>query len=298
MLLVLSDWSNQLEPSASTRDLEKITETARSMGLRVYPLPSENADDQNELLLSWIPTSERMNPGVWVGFIPTPSRYTTVYEAALCRGIRLLNTPQQHQRAMEFDAFYPLLHDLTPQSVVLTDLTELSHIPDLVPFPLFLKGIVKSQKEAGWKACVATTPEELAQIATRLLQRQGGSRGRIVVREVVSLRHTRMSPEGFPLGREFRVFLSHQQVLTYGYYWEGQDSLSQLSSGEEHAMLTLAKRAAERLHVPYLAVDVGQVTSGDWVIIEVGDAQFSGLSQVSPFRLWNALQGALEQENL
>jgi len=41
---------------------------------------------------------------------------------------------------------------------------------------------------------------------------------------------------------------------------------------------------------------LGYLTTGDRVIIEVGDAQFSGLSQVSLFRLENALQDALGEE--
>jgi drug/metabolite transporter (DMT)-like permease len=41
MPILLSAWSSRLEPSASTRDLERLTEAARLLGWRVYPLPVE-----------------------------------------------------------------------------------------------------------------------------------------------------------------------------------------------------------------------------------------------------------------
>lgn len=51
----------------------------------------------------------------------------------------------------------------------------------------------------------------------------------------------------------------------------------------------LAGRASERLGVPYVAVDVGQLEDGSWVVIECGDAQFCGYCRVDV----DALAGAL-----
>ena len=90
--------------------------------------------------------------------------------------------------------------------------------------------------------------------------------------------------------------MSHQQskgvahwVLSLGYYWPGDDPLSALSAAENNAVRQLALEAARRLAVPYLAVDIGQLHSGEWIVIEVGDAQFAGLSRNAPLALWNRL---------
>ena len=40
---------------------------------------------------------------------------------------------------------------------------------------------------------------------------------------------------------------------------------------------------------PYIAVDIGQTENGDWIVIETGDAQFSGVSQTPLLPLWNKL---------
>jgi len=39
-----------------------------------------------------------------------------------------------------------------------------------------------------------------------------------------------------------------------------------------------------------MIVDVGQLESGEWIVIEVGDGQFAGLSQVSVLELWSKLK--------
>jgi hypothetical protein len=112
---------------------------------------------------------------------------------------------------------------------------------------------------------------------------------------LVRLRHSRTSPEGFPFGREYRVFVYRETVLTWGYYWEGEDPLRTLSSAEEAEVLQLAREASRRVGVPYLAVDVGQCEDGRWLVIETGDAQFSGITQASPFALWNHLRAAVKE---
>ncbi|WP_017720493.1 ATP-grasp domain-containing protein [Kamptonema formosum] len=68
-----------------------------------------------------------------------------------------------------------------------------------------------------------------------------------------------------------------------------RDELSQLSPAEEKDILSLALLASERLGVPYAAIDIGQLDSGEWVVIEVGDAQFAGVSQIPVLELWNQL---------
>jgi hypothetical protein len=48
----------------------------------------------------------------------------------------------------------------------------------------------------------------------------------------------------------------------------------------------LALEAAKRLEAPWISVDLAQTEAGEWLIIEVGDPQFSGVSQMSIKELW------------
>lgn len=179
---------------------------------------------------------------------------------------------------------------MTPESVMLSSPDECSRAAEQLGFPVFVRGSVRSLKAAGWKACVAETAEELQTLVNKVFESEYRSRGRVIVRKLVNLRHSRYSDEGFPLGREYRLFLYKDKVLGYGYYWEGEDILSGLSSAEESEVLNLAAEAARRLNVPFIAIDVGQLTNEEWIVIEVNGAQFAGASQIPLLSLWSAIR--------
>lgn len=289
-MIVLSESSPQLPPSSSAADLRKATEAARLTGCQVYNIPPDFSQCETaENALAYVPTQEQEAPAIWIGYIPTPSHYQAIYTAALEKQVRLLNNPEQHLDAQEFDRTYPRLAELTPLSVMITSEDQCAEAVQTLGLPLFVKGAVQSRKSRGWKACVAESLDELRLLCRHLLTLENRSRGRVAVRQLVQLRHTRTSPEGFPFGREYRVFVYEQQVMGFGYYWEGDDPLKPLMPAEEQTVLGLATEAAARVGTPYIAIDVGQIEDGRWVVIETGDAQFSGVSQILVLSLWSRL---------
>src|SRR5690242_20166826 len=118
MTVVLSEDQPGAARSINAQEIHSITETARLFGCRVLYLPRSSDDNTVEDALAYSTHFDPQVPGIWVGYTPSFERYASVYSAGLAMGIRLLNTPEQHRRAMEFDQFYPLLADLTPESVV------------------------------------------------------------------------------------------------------------------------------------------------------------------------------------
>ncbi|KYC38575.1 hypothetical protein WA1_35915 [Scytonema hofmannii PCC 7110] len=94
-------------------------------------------------------------------------------------------------------------------------------------------------------SCVANNLEELVTLTEWLLKLKYSSRGRAIARKFVNLRSQRLAPNGFPMGREYRVFIYNKRVLEYGYYWDGNDELSQLSQQEEKEVLNLASLASQ-----------------------------------------------------
>jgi hypothetical protein len=286
-MIALAENPARLEPSASARDIVASTEAARLVGAQVFEIePDFTRCDDAIGALAHVPPQLRSTPALWIGYIPSLVRYEQIYRAAQTKNIALVNSPEQHQRAQELDAGYPFFAELTAKTVFVTAPDE----PISLDFPVFVKGAVQSRKARGWRACIAENSEELSEKVTRLLALESRSRGRVAVRELVSLRHTRLGPGEFPLGREFRVFLLHQQIVGWGYYWEGSDPLATLSPGEKETVFSLAQETARRLEVPYLSVDIGQAESGRWLVIETGDGQFSGLSQTPRLALWQALR--------
>ncbi len=286
MVVVFYDESTQ-HSSINSQENLKIVEVARMFGCRTYPLPS-NIEELEDAFL-YVSHFETPTPGIWVGFIPTQEKYETAYQAAASKNIFLLNTPNQHQIAQEFDRYYPLLEKLTPKSAVITNVAECSLVAKELGFPLFIRGAVKSNKDQGWQACIARDGNQLEQLVEQVLKHTNRARGRVIIRQLVSLRHKSLMPGDFPRGREYRVFIYKNEVLAYGYYWDEFTDEFSLAELDKAAIQRLALEAAKRVNVPYMMADVGQLESGDWTIIEVGDAQFAGLSHVSVLELWGKL---------
>ena len=288
-MIVLSEDSPCLAPSASAQSLKTMTEAARMAGCRVHYIPQEEACETAEDALAHVPAQDEETAAAWLGYIPSPKWYAAIYTAALEKRIRLLNTPVEHLNVQEFDRAYVRLQELTPASVIITDTSQCGDAVQHLGLPVFVKGTVQSRKARGWKACAAYSLEELQQLCGQLLALDARSRGRVVVRELVKLRYARSSELGFPFGREYRCFIHQQKVLGYGYYWEGDDPLKALSRTEEDAVLGLALEAARRIGTPFAAVDIGQTQEEQWSVIETGDAQFSGASQTPLLPQWHAI---------
>jgi len=268
---------------------------AQQLGIPTYTIPATYTDiGQAEALLAAIPAQSTPTPTIWLGHIPAPERYTDIYNAALDKGLRLLNTPDEHLTVQEFDRAYPLLQGLTPDSVILTTPEQWERVPPEWGFPLFVKGAVQSRKAQGWSACVAHNPDELRCLVTELLTVLAPwSRGRAIVRRLVPLRHHRVAPDGFPLGREFRLLFYRQQLLSYGYVWEGDDPDKFLSLEDEATMLQCATAAMQRLPAPFVSLDLAQLTDGTWTVIETGDPQFSAFAHLPPIQVWQELEAQL-----
>ncbi len=289
LMIVFAEAIELLPSSASTRDLQASMAAARLAGGQIYTIPPDfSLCDTAENALYHVPMQSRPTPAWWTGYIPDFARYEAIYNAARAKNIVLLNSPVQHRLVQEFDLAYPFLKGLTPRSLVVTKIEQCHDAVQKLGLPLFVKGAVQSRKSRGWKACVAENEDELRVLVAQLLELEKRSRGRVLVRELLKLRHTRTHND-FPLGREFRVFLHRGAVLGSGYYWEGNDPLQVLNSEERATVEALAKKAALRLDAPLIAVDIGQTEDLRWLVIETGDPQFSGVSQIPLLPLWHRI---------
>lgn len=289
-MIIFSEDTVESKITKSSQETKHLTEMMKIIGLQVYYIPKDFSKCENAENALWhVPKQENLTKCFWIGYIPNVERYRAIYSEALKKNIQLLNTPEEHQKAQEFDLSYPLLNGLTAESITVTDLAQCRDSVEKLGFPLFIRGSARSKKQLGWKACVANNLEELQEVVNFLLKNEYSSRGRVIIRKLVNLRYSRISDEGFPLGREYRVFMYSQEVVGYGYYWDGDDPLMNVSQDEERVILNLAKEAAQRLKIPFVAVDIGQLIDESWLIIEANDAQFAGTGHMELFPFVNKL---------
>ena len=163
-------------------------------GCRVYPVPPDFEEcGTAENAMVYMPDFDPPVAAVVAGYIPAPDHYAEVYEAAAAKGVRLVNRPAQFETAMEFDKFYPLLGELTPESAVISSLDELAVSASRLPFPLFVKGAIKSNKDQGWAACVASNAGEEANPRVSFPIRSVASRATDIQMCVGAVKRTRTS---------------------------------------------------------------------------------------------------------
>ena len=298
MLIVLHEETGHTSSPLAKDSLASV-EAARAAGCEVFGFSSDfDIFGTAAEALENVPSQPTPTPALWVGFVPSPERYRDVYEAAHARNIVLLNDPDEYRLTSELDRYYPRLGELTFRTESVTDVAGCDAAAEAIGFPVFVKGAVRSARTRGWKACVAENIDELRTLVTDLLAMENRSRGRVVIRELVRLRHARVTEHGFPFGREYRVILHRGEVMGYGYYWEGDDALMQLTKEEEQAVLDVARDAAQRIGAPFMTVDVGQLEDGAWKVVETGDPQFSGWSQAPRVEVFANLRRALDRESV
>jgi hypothetical protein len=89
----------------------------------------------------------------------------------------------------------------------------------------------------------------------------------------VPLKTFGLGKDGLPQTNEWRFFYFGRERLSYAYYWPGSNFLDQVAITD--GALALADRIAEIVapFVPFFVLDLAETESGDWILIEVNDAQ-------------------------
>ncbi len=285
-MILLTESPPDLDPDKLDGDIVGQTKAALEAGLEVAFIPLGRALEEGDDPVAALPHHATPTDALWIGHIPSRERYEAVFRGALAKNVRLINDPETHLRITEFDRWYGRLEGLTPRSYVVRSVDEVDAAIAQVGLPTFIKGAVLSKKGFGWNAVVAETAEDARKKVENLLQMKTFSRGMAALRTLVPLRKVQHSVEGFPLSREYRLFVLRGSVVGAGYYWMFGDPFGPPSEDEWARINGLALEAAKRLEAPWLSVDLAQTQAGEWLIIEVGDPQFSGVSQMSIKQLW------------
>lgn len=223
-------------------------------------------------------------PALYRGWMLRPEQYQQLYQALADRGLRLINDPVAYRHAHYLPEWYPVLASHTPRSAWLhtgRDL-EMPAIMELLrnfgDAPVVLKDFVKSQKHYWSEACFipsASDPAAVERVVRRFLELQGEDLAEgLVFREFVEFEPLAQHPRsGMPLTREYRIFVLDGGPVYWAEYWEEGDY------GEDTPPLDFFREAARGVQSRFFTMDVAQRRDGEWMIVELGDAQVAGLPE-------------------
>ncbi len=284
-------------PRAPEPAFEREVEAARKLGIE-FDLIDHDAlvAGRREEIAPRLKTLATEELAVFRGWMMKPAQYQQLHALLLQRGRRLINTPEQYRHCHHLPESFAVIAEHSPRSVWSKGVPSMNEVMRLLaPFgdqPVIVKDFVKSQKHAWAEACFipnASDRQHVERVVRRFVELQGVDLNEgLVFREFVELERVGVHPKsGMPLSREFRqFFLDGQPVLGFKY-WDEADYSSESSPPE------WLRSVAARIESRFFSMDIARRTNGEWLIVEVGDGQVTGLPDAAdPFALFGSLREA------
>ncbi len=202
-------------------------------------------------------------------------------------GMKLLVNEAEHLRCSTIEGWYPALKEKTPFTKMYDVLPPVEEILKDFSFPIFIKGNRQTNRHKK-SQCIIEDKEAYERLRTEWDCDSILSWQRVAVRDYVPLKaiDSTSYPDMVPISYEFRFFYFEGKCMAYGPYWYMGNRYS-LDERDLAEVLKLTDWAAEKLAVTFPSIDIAKTASGEWIIIEVNDAQESGFVGVNPISLWN-----------
>lgn len=234
---------------------------------------------------------------VYRGWMLTVKQYEGFFNALALRGIRLINDPAMYRHTHHLPESYPLIAKQSAKTIWLNAQSTLDEIMEALRIfgtsPVILKDYVKSQKHYWNEACYIPSAADAAaveRVVSRFLELQGSDLvGGLVFREYLTFEPLpTQSEKGLPLTKEFRLFWLDGTCLYATEYWDNGDY------GESAVPAEIFNQVAQTIQSRFFTMDVAVQTDGRWLIVELGDAQVSGLPEHADLvAFYNSLQRKL-----
>jgi hypothetical protein len=209
----------------------------------------------------------------------------------LNRNSKFINLYYRHLFISHIHNWHILLKNFTPETWF-----SLDQAPQDGAF--VVKGTVNSRKH-DWNAKMfAPNRERLEKLVAKMTEDPLISGQGYCIRRYLPLKKLDEGPGGLPISNEWRHFylltgaddFPKINKIAHGFYW-GKYSTKK---GSENTALAgaIAYKVARTLsygETCFVAIDVAQLEDGSWTLIEIGDAQMAGLSDIKPDEFYKSL---------
>lgn len=270
--------NNLVEPDYENEIIASERNDFESFLISFEELQNENT----EKALKFVKPSEKITNAIYRGWMLTTVLYKKLYEGLLTKNIKLVNSPEEYNHTHYLPNSYDKIKAITPKSnwIKLENSTELISILKLASEfenkPIIIKDYVKSEKHNWEDACFipnASDSEKVKSVVEKFLELRGKSLNEgIVFRTFEELEFlTNHSQSGMPLTKEFRIFFANKQIVSIFNYWDEGDY------GDLKPNLDVFKEIAKNIESNFFTMDIAQKKNGNWIIMELGDGQVSGL---------------------
>ncbi len=262
-------------------DFEEEYNSAIAQGLPVELISFEDVNDLNiPKSIARIKQQDELRLAIYRGWMIQPDKYELFYKALLKKNVRLINTPEEYKTCHYLPLSYEFIKELTPATNWIEGDADFEKIFELTKNfkddPIIVKDFVKSQKHNWKEACFipkASDKDSVKKIVSRFIELQGSELNvGLVFRKFEELDFlTNHSKSGMPLTKEFRLFFLNGKLTQTFNYWDEGDY------GNIKPELQQFEDIGKKVKSNFFTMDIAKKKSGDWIIMELGDGQVSGL---------------------
>jgi hypothetical protein len=207
-------------------------------------------------------------------------------------GAKLINNYREHNYIADIRNWVEDLKDLTPKTWYrLEDIDEEG--------PYVLKGKTNSRK-ADWSNMMYAKDLHAAREVYWKLSTDGLiGHQEICIRKFVPLHTYITGLNGIPVTKEFRFFCLYGQILCGAFYWSNyvDDLPSEPKPEPKHYEFVQKILDRVKHRTNFVVIDIAETAAGDEIVVELNDAQMSGLSMNDPNKLYVAIAEAIHTYN-
>lgn len=264
-------------------DFEEEYKSAIAQGFQVSLMSFEDLNDLNiSKSISRIKEQEELEMAIYRGWMIQPDKYKLFYQELLKKKIKLINSPEEYKTCHYLPASYKFIKESTPATNWIeikgdVDFAKVFELTDsFKDDPIIVKDYVKSQKHHWTEACFiqkASDKDSVKKIVSRFIDLQGdGLNVGLVFRKFEELEFLKNhSKSNMPLTKEFWLFFLNRQIIQVFNYWDEGDY------GDTKPDLGKFEAIGQTVKSNFFTMDIAKKKDGDWIIMELGDGQVSGL---------------------
>lgn len=231
---------------------------------------------------------------IYRGWMLKPQQYSFLYNGILERTngyVTLINSPEQYKNCHCFPNIYKDIEDYTPRIITTKNTTQssLSILYTKINFNYFIKDFVKSIKTENGIEKISKNAmffDMCNKIKEFKKERGNLFTGGIVLKEFVNLE--KVLYKGNSNENEWRAFYLYGKLVDLSNNSNINTILSKITGPPIEMVNKVGEILSEKSN--FFTVDFAKKINGQWIVLETGDGQVSGLStDISSLGFYNKL---------
>ena len=289
--------SHPLSNKTVDPDYEEEYNLSLSLGFHVALFSYEELEFGN-LKLFQFPRKEIKGFTIYRGWMMKPELYQRFYQKLLEQEIFLVNSPEEYNYCHLLPKWYDNIFPEIPKSYWTENnsIEEASEILKKIKKDAIIKDYVKSRKHE-WKDAFFIpfhqSMECKRNIIENFVRRQGESLvGGIVFREFVSLNSLGLHPKSMmPISEEYRIVILFGKIISISAYWLPKEKINRKK------IENFVVKYIDKIKSNFFTIDLGVLENNDFIIIELGDGQVSGLQEEKVENYYRNIDNLLTEKN-